>query len=86
MKDEKLDFDNVKAYIEYLDNQVGESWSNDTEAITEVMEDFAKMKNEKLLKKIEQMESLLKEMVEQGGLDAYHEVRAEEFLNNEKID
>ena len=46
----KLNEMNAKEYIEYIDSESGESWSNSTDEIADVMEDYAKMYHEQQLK------------------------------------
>ena len=46
----KLNEMTAKEYIEYIDSQSGESWSNSTDEIADVMEDYAKMYHEQQLK------------------------------------
>jgi hypothetical protein len=45
-----MNFKTAKEYIEYLDEQYGESWSNATEKLSDVMEDYAKIYHERQLK------------------------------------
>ena len=45
-----MKFETAKEYIEYLDEQSGESWSNATDELADVMEDYAKMYHERQLK------------------------------------
>jgi hypothetical protein len=45
-----MNFKTAKEYIEYLDEQSGESWSNATEELADVMENYAKMYHERQLK------------------------------------
>jgi len=45
-----MKFKTAREYIEYLDEQSGESWSNATNELADVMEDYAKMYHERQLK------------------------------------
>jgi hypothetical protein len=45
-----MEFETAKEYIEHLDKQLGESWSNSTDELVDVMEDYAKMYHERQLK------------------------------------
>ena len=45
-----MDFKTAKKYIEYLDEQSGESWSNSTDELADAMEDYAKMYHQAQLK------------------------------------
>lgn len=45
-----MKFKTAKEYIEYLDEQSGESWSNATDELADIMEDYAKMYHEYQLK------------------------------------
>lgn len=43
-----MKFNTALEYIEWLDSQSGENWSDDTETLAQVMEDYAAMKCGKL--------------------------------------
>ena len=45
-----MKFETAIEYIEYLDKQSGESWSNATNELADAMEDYAKMYHERKLK------------------------------------
>ena len=45
-----MNFETAKEYIEYLDEQTGESWSNSTDELADIMEDYAKMYHIRQLK------------------------------------
>jgi len=45
-----MKFKTAKEYIEYLDEQSGEGWSNATNELADVMEDYAEMYHERQLK------------------------------------
>ena len=45
-----MKFETAKEYIEYLDEQSGESWSLATDELADAMEDYAEMYHERKLK------------------------------------
>ena len=49
LKNETMEVNNAKDYIEILD-AAGESWSNDNDALSDAMEDYAKMYHQAQLK------------------------------------
>jgi hypothetical protein len=50
MKMQEIKFETAEEYIKYLDKISGESWSNATDELADVMEDYAKMYHKRQLK------------------------------------
>lgn len=49
-----MKFKTAKEYIEWIDKQSGEVWSNDNDLLSEVMEDYTNMRIKQELSKLHQ--------------------------------
>jgi len=58
MKMQEIKFETAEEYIKYLDKISGESWSNATDELADVMEDYAKMYHKRQLKLLGMNEGL----------------------------
>lgn len=66
-----MKYKTAKEYIWHIDSTLGESWSDDTEKIADIMEDYAKMYYENKLELL-------------GVMDIHHIINRNKKFTNEK--